>query len=80
MEFTDDELIQLFEVAGFKLGDCYDAKLIVVNYLRGFQKERFATVMSDLLAQKQVVGDAVVDISSRVMLENSEGLSSLPNE
>ena len=39
VEFTDDELIKLFETAGFKLGTCYDGKLIVIHYLRGLHKE-----------------------------------------
>ena len=70
VEFTDDELIQLFEISGFKLGDCYDGKLIVINYLRGFHKDRFETVMTDLCAKKQAVGAEILDISSSVMLEN----------
>lgn len=72
IEFTDDELIKLFEVAGFALGSCYDGKLIVINYLRGLHKDCFECVMADLLEQHKELGGAdAVDISSRVMLENS---------
>lgn len=73
VEYTDDELISLFEVTGFFLGDSLDSKRIVINYIRGLQKDRFDSVLSDILDLQKSTSDPV-DIRSRVMLESSLGI------
>ena len=71
-EYTDDELIRLFEVSGFSLGNSEVSKLLVINHLRSLHKDRFDTVMAELIEQqKKSVGTDVFDISIRVMMNGT---------
>jgi hypothetical protein len=80
VEFTDEELIQLYEIAGFKLGDNFEEKLKIVTLLRGFHKERFEKVMQDLVVRQQDLGTSIVDINSAINSVNKGGISYVNNE
>ena len=66
VEYTDDELISLFEVTGFFLGDSLDSKRIVINYIRGLHKDPFDSVLSDILDLQKSTSDPVDSVLSDI--------------
>ena len=72
VEYTDEELISLFEDSGFFLGTSPESKSIVINYLRGLNKDRFDSVITDIVELSKE-SSGTVDIRARVMLENDSG-------
>lgn len=58
MHLTDLELIQLYDISGFKLGSSDEEKLNTVKSLRSLSQTRFNSSFSEILSTKSTIPPA----------------------
>lgn len=57
---SDLDLVKLYDISGFKLGDTLDDSIQIVKSLRSLSKPRFVTVLSECHQQGQIPASLVL--------------------